>query len=161
MSQYADITSHHIEGIAAHGDTPFSIPLISEVGEFQNGRLFHGGFGPVTPSDFGIEGIVSLYPWEKYAGEYDIHAQFRMYDASGLVPERLLYSAVTVVSDALAMGLNVLVHCQAGLNRSSLVVGEYLKTREDMSGPEAVALIREKRSDACLCNPDFEAFVRA
>lgn len=27
----ADLTAHHIEGIALHGDTPFNVPLFSHI----------------------------------------------------------------------------------------------------------------------------------
>jgi protein-tyrosine phosphatase len=57
--------------------------------------------------------------------------------------------------------MNVLVHCQAGLNRSSLVVAEYLIRYEGLTGPKAVQMIRESRSQVCLCNPDFDRWVCA
>jgi hypothetical protein len=53
-----------------------------------------------------------------------------------------------------------LVHCQAGLNRSSLVVARVLML-EGATADEAIGLLREKRSPACLCNPAFEEWLRA
>jgi protein-tyrosine phosphatase len=53
----------------------------------------------------------------------------------------------------------VLVHCQAGLNRSSLVVVRALMLAPGMSAKEAIALLREKRSTACLCNKGFEDYL--
>jgi protein-tyrosine phosphatase len=52
----------------------------------------------------------------------------------------------------------VLVHCQAGLNRSGVVVARALMA-DGMSAVEAVSLIRERRSPACLCNPAFERWL--
>jgi len=52
-----------------------------------------------------------------------------------------------------------LVHCQAGLNRSSLVAARAL-VLGGMTADDAIALIREKRSPACLCNPAFERWLR-
>ena len=42
----------------------------------------------------------------------------------------------------------------------SLVVGAYLVRHEGMTGDQAVETIRQQRSPACLCNADFEAYVR-
>ena len=54
------------------------------------------------------------------------------------------------------------MHCQAGLNRSSLVVAiALLLSGEVSTGQEAIDLIREKRDPACLCNPAFEKWVRS
>ncbi len=53
-----------------------------------------------------------------------------------------------------------LVHCQAGLNRSSLVVGRALMLG-GMAPRAAVDLIREKRSPVCLSNPSFEKWLLA
>lgn len=52
-------------------------------------------------------------------------------------------------------GKNVLVHCQAGLNRSSLVACRALMI-DGMTAEEAIKTVREKRSPACLCNKSFE-----
>jgi protein-tyrosine phosphatase len=54
----------------------------------------------------------------------------------------------------------VLVHCQAGLNRSSLVVGRALML-DGMSAPEAIWHVRKMRSPACLCNQTFEDYLRS
>jgi protein-tyrosine phosphatase len=51
------------------------------------------------------------------------------------------------------------VHCQAGLNRSSLVVGRALMLG-GMTADDAIVLIRRKRSPACLSNPSFERWLR-
>lgn len=64
------------------------------------------------------------------------------------------------VADAETFTVNgIVVHnCQAGLNRSSLVVASAL-ILGGAAPSEAIALIREKRSPACLCNPVFEAWL--
>ena len=64
-SLLADLTGHHIEGIAREGNTPFSVPLISHI----TGNLWTGGClnGAELPRE--IEYVVSLYPWERYAIE--------------------------------------------------------------------------------------------
>ena len=52
-------------------------------------------------------------------------------------------------------GRRVLVRCEAGLNRSGLVIGLILM-RDGMSAKEAIDLIRKKRSHHALSNKEFE-----
>jgi protein-tyrosine phosphatase len=55
----------------------------------------------------------------------------------------------------------VLVQCQAGLNRSGVVVGAALVAAGDVpNGAAAIDLIRERRSHAALCNPAFAEYLR-
>jgi protein-tyrosine phosphatase len=56
-------------------------------------------------------------------------------------------------------GKKTLVHCQAGLNRSSLIVARTLMLGQDMTAKDAIALIREKRSPMCLCNDTFRIYL--
>ena len=52
----------------------------------------------------------------------------------------------------------VLVRCEAGLNRSGLVNGLILM-RDGMSAPDAISLIRKKRSRFALSNAGFEKYL--
>jgi len=52
----------------------------------------------------------------------------------------------------------VLGHCQAGLNRSSLVAARALMF-EGMSADDSIATVRKRRSPACLCNQAFEEYL--
>ena len=52
----------------------------------------------------------------------------------------------------------VLVHCQAGLNRSSLVAARALMF-EGRPAVDAIAVVRKRRSPACLCNQAFEEYL--
>jgi len=56
-------------------------------------------------------------------------------------------------------GNRVLVRCQAGLNRSGLVMALVL-IREGYTPDEAINLIRSKRAQMALCNETFEAWLR-
>jgi protein-tyrosine phosphatase len=54
----------------------------------------------------------------------------------------------------------VLVHCQAGLNRSALIVARAMFLNGEFeTGDEIIRYLRAKRSPAVLCNPAFEAWV--
>lgn len=55
-------------------------------------------------------------------------------------------------------GKRVAGKCQAGWNRSSLVVALVL-LKEGYSAHEAINLIREKRSPNALCNQNFVSFI--
>lgn len=55
-------------------------------------------------------------------------------------------------------GDTVLARCQAGWNRSGLVMALVL-IQAGYSPREAIDLLREKRSPYALSNPDFEAYI--
>lgn len=50
---------------------------------------------------------------------------------------------------------SVICRCQAGLNRSALVVARWLMKHRGFTAGEAISLIREKRSPDCLFNKEF------
>ena len=56
-------------------------------------------------------------------------------------------------------GDRVLIRCQAGLNRSSLVTALVLM-KEGMSADEAIALIRKQRSLDCFSNLHFVEYLQ-
>lgn len=146
-----------MKGYAFHGDTPFDVPFISEIVP----GLWQGGCetGLVLPRR--IKHLVSLYPWERYTVNHQLASEtyVRMLDSTdqGFDQVRAIASWVNTMRDT---GQNVLVHCQAGLNRSSLVAATALVLNGDVeSGSDAINLVRDKRSPACLCNPSFSEWV--
>lgn len=151
MTDTADLTSHRIEGFAKHGGRRFSVPLFSQI----EGNLWMGGC-PVGDTDFDY--IVCLYPWGVYpVREGQVHLSVRMYDASEVPQPALLYALADTVNALRASG-SVLVHCQAGLNRSGLVTALAL-IRSGMTPQAAIAMLRERRSDVVLCNAVFERWL--
>lgn len=153
---YTDLENHHIEGFALHGDTPFSMPLISHI----VGNLWTGGCedGVALPEDFKY--VVSLYPWEKYKlGPDTERVELRLFDSSEpLGAGKVIYEVAGWALGAMRDG-KTLIHCQAGLNRSGLVASLSLMM-SGMTANEAISLLREKRSPAVLCNPEFERWLR-
>ena len=153
----ADLDSHHIEGRVADGRR-VSVPLISHI----SGPLWMGGCmdGLALPGDF--KHVVSLYPWEKYKlGPDTSRTEFRLYD-DGMTPdweelEPIVRHTVGCLKDG-----KTLVHCQAGLNRSGLIVALAIalgsKRRRGMA--DAIAVLRQQRSPMVLCNANFEAWLR-
>lgn len=152
-----DPVRKRMKGTTIHGNKSFDVPYISEI----SAGLWQGGChqGLVLP-EF-IDHLVSLYPWERYEVRYQLQTALtvKMYDSTdqGLQQVDDIAHWVTSVRKE---GGNVLVHCQAGLNRSSLVVARVLMIA-GMSADEAIRTVREARSEACLCNPAFEAWLRA
>ena len=159
----ADLGFEHIEGYAqaaldAGGDMAsayFNVPLISHI----EGNLYVGGYQPgiTLPDEFGY--VVSLYAWASYGRRKGTgFADFVMRDAA-TVDELMVVNAGHLVSWAMDRG-PVLVHCQAGLNRSNLVAAYALMLR-GRTADEAITLLRERRSPAVLCNRTFESWLRA
>ena len=149
----ADLTSHHIEGMSLHGDTPFKIPLFLHI----EGNLWMGGCPvKVAPEEF--EYIVSLHPWESYTiAEFQVHTRASLFDKANVPNENRLYALARCVNTYKRNGVT-LVHCQAGINRSGLVTALAL-IEEGMKAVDAITLLRSKRSPAVLCNRAFEEWL--
>jgi Dual specificity phosphatase, catalytic domain len=149
-----DPTVQRMKGVTVHGGMPFDVPIISEIGP----NLWQGGCrdGLILPGF--VRHLVSLYLWEHYRVQHELDSVLivRMYDSQEQTFEQI---------EVLARWVNVcrttgpvLVHCQAGLNRSSLVAARALMF-EGTSAADAIAAVRKKRSPACLCNPAFEEYL--
>lgn len=147
-----DLDSHHIQGYAlADPDRRhFSMPLVSHI----EGNLYTGGcLDGVRLSD-DYSWVVSLYPWEKYRlGPNTQRVEVEMYDHDGMPDLTVLHETADLVVDRLNAG-KVLVHCQAGLNRSGLVAALAL-IKMGRSPRQAIDLLREKRGPVVLCNRTF------
>lgn len=145
-----------IYGHTAHGGFRLDMPFITEAAP----NLFHGGCetGLVLPDQ--IMHVVSLYKWEEYTSNHSLKSDVtvEMYDSLDQGFDQV---------DALAAWVNVcrqtapvLVHCQAGLNRSSLVVARALVlSGEYPTHKEAIAHMRASRTEAVLCNWEFERWL--
>ena len=155
-TSYTDPRKNYITGFTAHGGHALNMPYITQVAD----NLWHGGVNGrlVLPTE--IKHVVSLYKWDQYFVEHELDSfvEVTMYDSVDQEFDQI---------DALANWVNVcrktgpvLVHCQAGLNRSSLVISRALiLSGEVTSGREAVDMLRKLRSPAVLCNPAFEKWI--
>lgn len=151
-----DPTLVRMSGVAIHGNTPFDVPFMSEIIP----GLYQGGCqnGLILPHF--INHVVSLYPWERYKIQHNVDSEMyiRMYDS-----ERQGFAQVEEIAQWAFSRMkegNVLIHCQAGLNRSSLIAARVLML-SGMTADEAITKLRENRSPACLCNPSFEEYLRS
>lgn len=151
-----DPTVQRMVGTATHGLTPFDVPFISQI----EGNLWQGGCetGLILPHFF--KHIISLYPWEQYKVNHNLRSSLSvvMYDSEEQGFEQVDDIARWVKS-CVEDG-PTLVHCQAGLNRSSLVAARSMMVGSNMTAETAINKLRTARSPACLCNPSFEAYLR-
>lgn len=150
-----DFTTHHIEGIAREGNVPFRVPLITKFDE----TLWQGGCINAVGLNAQFKHIVSLYPWERYqpGNQLDSFLEVKLYD-NGNIPDREQLLAVARWVNICRKNGPVLVHCQAGLNRSSLVTGLAL-VLSGMPAADAIQKMRERRCKAVLCNKAFEQWL--
>jgi protein-tyrosine phosphatase len=66
----------------------------------------------------------------------------------GPVPQpQVLRSIAQLIDTCLRQGAVVYVHCQAGMNRSALVVARALMA-QGMTADEAISLVRDRRKDS-------------
>jgi protein-tyrosine phosphatase len=151
-----DPTVQRMRGITVHGHMPFDVPLISEIDH----NLWQGGCEQGSTLPRFIKHLVSLYPWERFTVRHELDSVLvaRMYDSEDQALEQV--EAIARWVNACRETGPVLVHCQAGLNRSSLVVARALMLA-GKSADDAISTLREKRSPACLCNHAFEEYLRA
>ena len=153
-----DPRSRRMSGITAHKRMFFDVPFISEIAP----NLWQGGCEAGLELPRFIKHLLSLYKWEGYNVVHRLRTQhiITMYDS---------LDQSTAQVDRWARWVNarrrtgaVLVHCQAGLNRSSLVTARALMAHdaENLTADQAISTIREKRSPAALCNQAFEDYLR-
>lgn len=151
-----DPLKQRMVGTAYHGNTPFDVPFISNIED----NLWQGGCqdGLILPDN--IDFVLSLYPWEKYTITNGAERkEVETYDST-IQGFQQVDELAQLIVDKLAEGKTVLVHCQAGLNRSSLVAARALML-QGRTADEAIGLLRSKRSPACLCNASFEKHLRS
>lgn len=146
-----DPTLVPMKGITAHKNMEFNVPFMSEIAP----NLWQGGCQTGLELPHYIKHLVSLYPWESYKVNHELDSIviLRMFDSLEQSTDQI---------DILAQWVNecrktgpVLVHCQAGLNRSSLVVARSL-IFGGWTAEQSIAHLRSQRSPACLCNQAFE-----
>jgi protein-tyrosine phosphatase len=94
---------------------------------------------------------------QRYALEY-LHWGFDDEDVPDL---EALWRTVNWVCGALRAGRRVLVHCDAGLNRSGLVCALVVRVLHGVDGKTAITFIRICRSKWALCNETFVTYIKS
>ena len=100
-------------------------------------------FGAANPADYGVH-----------------ETRFAFYDGNmqDFDVETDLLPIVEKAHGDWKAGKKVLIRCQAGLNRSGLVMALVLM-RDGHSASDAIELIRSRRGDIALCNRTFEQWL--
>ena len=148
-----DPREQRMRGITRHGRMEFDVPFITQI----EGNLWMGGCDDYLVLPTHIKHLVSLAPWWRYEIDHQMKSELyhTMYDSEDRPPTDELRGLVEHVNACVA-DAPTLVHCQAGLNRSSMLVTMALASAGGYSTADAIALLREKRSPAVLCNRTFE-----
>ena len=106
-------------------------------------------------TDLPFDAIVTMYAWARPADWNVQEFRYGVPDAS--ITDIDLYrlrQAVDFGYDRWKQGDRVLVRCQAGLNRSGLVLALIL-IKDGLKPAEAIARIRDNRGEDALFNRDF------
>ena len=155
-----------------YDDLIHGLPLWNEIlpGLFQGGTHDDDIIGDPTyakpftrqeayigPDQF--DTVVTLYQYANPVGWFVREMRYCVYDAGiNRINMEELFATVDFAYAEWKRGKKVLIRCQAGLNRSSLVTALVLM-EDGMSARDAIDLIRAKRSKDCLFNADFERWL--
>ena len=106
-------------------------------------------------TDLPFDAIVTMYAWARPADWKVQEFRYGVPDASITdIDLDRLRQAVDFGYDRWKQGDRVLVRCQAGLNRSGLVLSLIL-IKDGLKPAEAIARIRDNRGEDALFNRDF------
>ena len=106
-------------------------------------------------TDLPFDAIVTMYAWARPADWKVQEFRYGVPDASITdIDLDRLRQAVNFGYDRWKQGDRVLVRCQAGLNRSGLVLALIL-IKDGLKPAEAIARIRDNRGEDALFNRDF------
>jgi protein-tyrosine phosphatase len=113
-----------------------------------------------TPTKAHFDSVYTLYGHANGAdwGVKELRFPFYDGDMSDFDPETDLWLLVVEAHADWKAGKRVLIRCQAGLNRSGLVLALTL-IRDGFTPREAIDLMREQRGPDAMCNPIFESWL--
>ena len=111
----------------------------------------------ITKSDF--DTVITAYAWAQPADWLVKEFRYPFYDGDMKdIDFKQIYQAVRIAHEDWKAGKKVLIRCQAGWNRSGLIMALVL-IKEGYSAQEAIDLIRKQRSPHALCNARFVAWL--
>ena len=107
----------------------------------------------ITTENF--DTVVTMYQYAKPVDWFVKEMRYCIYDSTiSHIDKEELFDVVKFAHKEWVNGKKVLIRCQAGLNRSGLVMALVL-IREGYTPADAVRLIRKNRSSYALCNDEF------
>ncbi|MEN9342435.1 MAG: hypothetical protein RIR24_22 [Actinomycetota bacterium] len=114
---------------------------------------------PITTEDF--QTVVTMYAWAMPADWFVKELRYGIYDGDMTDFESSdLHELVATAHRDWKAGKKVLIRCQAGINRSGLIMALVL-IRDGMNPEEAIELMRTKRARSVLRNRVFEDWLKA
>jgi len=147
-------------------DTDIDEELWSEIlpGLYQGGtadyddRTFGRTAPVITPEHF--DTVITLYAHAGPVDWYVKEVRLGFFDHNEVdLDEHDLAHAVRIAFRDWKRGKRVLIRCQAGWNRSGLIMALTLML-EGYTPDDAISLIRANRSEYALCNDYFEWWIR-
>jgi hypothetical protein len=135
-----------------YGGDPIAIHLGRRV---YRRRLFIGGLHHQTEARPLVDHVLNLCseanPWVAAFGAHPADRHARKGELAAAMTAEELLAEASWVAEHLRAGQRVLVHCAAGINRSSTVCCAALMLLEDLSPEEALTRVRERHP---LATPD-------
>lgn len=127
-------------------------------------RLYQGGtvtrLGEyVDPNEHDFDSVLSLWHRSPFCTSPINERRFPFNDSHG-IPAGLSDAVDWVYGQWAVQKKHVLVRCQAGLNRSGLIVALTL-VKDGHDPDDAIRLIRERRSPFALCNRFFAEYLQS
>jgi hypothetical protein len=120
-------------------------------------EIDRGSVADITKKDF--DSVYTAYAWANPCNWLVKEVRYPFYDGNMKdIDLTELYGVVRMAHADWKAGKKVLIRCQAGLNRSGLIMALVLM-REGYTAKDAIALLREKRSEYALCNKTFEKWL--
>lgn len=112
----------------------------------------------IGPDEF--DAVVTMYAWARPVDWGVEELRWGIMDSPEMADADVasIYETVVWAHRRWTGGKRILVRCQAGLNRSSLIAALVL-VRDGYTPREAIDKIRRQRSGRCLFNEGFERFI--
>ena len=160
-------------GVAPQHEIDWNFPLWSEIlsglwlggtDDFDTIDFTARLVGPRDISKLDFDTVVTLYAYARPVDWFVEEMRYAFYDEETAskwsnFDEQALMRAAKFAHEQWKANNKVLVRCQAGINRSGLVMGIVLML-EGYTADQAITLMRTKRSSAVLLNKSFEKYLR-
>lgn len=138
------------------------LPEVPYITQLMEGRLYMGGVHPDMELPAVVKYVVSMHP-VSYRGSFDrgrVSVRYYNVHDDDFQDPTIFSMAADLVSAFMDKNDGgVLVHCQAGLNRSGAVAALTLMKRLYWSPDRAIGYLRRRRSPVVLYNKHFEKYV--
>lgn len=135
------------------------LPGLWQGGTHRQDELGFGNQRRVTKQNFDVVYTMSAFSNPAHRGVTEIRFAINDAGMEDFDPEADLYPLVNMAHAHWKAGKKVLIRCQAGWNRSGLLMALVL-IREGYDPTSAINLIRTKRSRQALCNYKFEEWLK-